>query len=71
MAASVRTERYKLSYYQNLDTGELYDLEKDPGEVENLWTSARAKDVRAEMMQKLLSRMIGTVDPLPERKTTW
>jgi arylsulfatase len=71
MAASVRTERYKLAYYQNLDTGELYDLEKDPGEVENLWTSARAKDIRAEMMQKLLARMIGTVDPLPERKTTW
>jgi arylsulfatase A-like enzyme len=71
MAASVRTERYKLSYYQNLETGELYDLEKDPGEVENLWASARAKDVKEEMTEKLLKRMIQTVDPLPERKTTW
>jgi arylsulfatase len=71
MAASVRTERYKLSYYQNLGVGELYDLKKDPGEVQNLWASAGAKDVRAEMLEKLMGRMVGTVDPLPERKSTW
>jgi arylsulfatase A-like enzyme len=71
MAASVRTEQYKLSYYQNLNTGELYDLQKDPGEVHNLWTSPGAKDIRAAMMEKLMARMIDTVDPLPERKTPW
>jgi arylsulfatase A-like enzyme len=71
MAASVRTERYKLSYFQNFAAGELYDLQKDPGEVENLWGSAAAKDVRQEMMEQLTRRIIGTVDPLPERKTTW
>ena len=71
MAACVRTERHKLSYYHNLATGELYDLQKDPGETQNLWTSPAAKDVRQEMMEKLMGRMIDTVDPLPERKTTW
>jgi arylsulfatase A-like enzyme len=71
MAASVRTETHKLSYYHNLGTGELYDLQKDPGEVQNLWTSASAKDVRGEMMEKLMGRMIGTIDPLPERKSVW
>jgi arylsulfatase len=67
----VRTERYKLAYYRNLGTGELYDLQKDPGEVHNLWASSNAKDIREEMTQKLLARMIDTVDPLPERKSTW
>jgi arylsulfatase A-like enzyme len=71
MAACVRSERYKLAYYKNLNTGELYDLKKDPGEVQNLWASASARDVREEMMQKLAARMIDTVDPLPERKTPW
>ena len=71
MAACVRTERHKLSYYHNLATGELYDLKKDPGEAQNLWTSPAAKDIRQEMMEKLMGRMIDTVDPLPERKTTW
>ncbi|HTX40014.1 MAG TPA: sulfatase-like hydrolase/transferase [Bryobacteraceae bacterium] len=71
MGACVRTERYKLSYFQHLAGGELYDLEKDPGEVENLWASPGAKGVRQEMMEKLMGRMIDTVDPLPERKTLW
>jgi hypothetical protein len=71
MAACIRTGRHKLSYYRHLQTGELYDLEKDPGEVENLWASSNAKGVRAEMMQKLMERMIDTVDPLPERRSQW
>jgi arylsulfatase A-like enzyme len=71
MAACVRSERYKLAYYKNPKTGELYDLEKDPGEVQNLWTSTSTRDIREEMMQKLATRMIDTVDPLPERKTPW
>jgi hypothetical protein len=42
----------------------------DPGEV-NLWTSPGAKSIRHELMEKLAGRMIESVDPLPERKTTW
>jgi arylsulfatase len=71
MAACIRTGRHKLSYYRHLQTGELYDLEKDPGEVENLWASSNAKGVCVEMMQKLMERMIDTVDPLPERRSQW
>src|SRR6185312_8851453 len=71
MAASVRTRMHKVSFYGNLQTGELYDLEKDPGEVHNLWNSSQHKDVQAEMMQRLVTRMIGTIDPLPERVSFW
>ncbi len=71
MGACVRTDRYKLTMWQNLPAGELYDLQKDPGEVENLWDSPAAKGVRQEMTARLAGRMIETVDPLPERKSTW
>lgn len=71
MAASVRTATHKVSYYANLDTGELYNLQKDPGEFNNLWGSAQYKDVQAELMHKLARRMIGTIDPLPERVSAW
>lgn len=71
MASCVRTAQYKLSYYHNLGLGELYDLEKDPGEVHNLWTSSSAKPARAELTEKLLGRMVETVDHLPERKSAW
>ena len=34
----VRTDRYKLIYYNKLDEWELYDLEKDPRELRNVYT---------------------------------
>ena len=71
MAACVRTATHKLTLFHNPTTGELYDLEKDPGESENLWASPSAKAIREELTEKLAGRMIDTVDPLPERKTTW
>jgi arylsulfatase A-like enzyme len=64
MATCVRTDNFKLAYWQTLSTGELYDLRNDPGEVNNLWGSAQHKDAQAEMMQRLVTRMIASTDPL-------
>lgn len=71
LGACIRTASHKLTCFHNPDTGELYDLKKDPGEVDNLWASPGAKNIRHELMERLVGRMIDTVDPLPERKTTW
>lgn len=64
MATSVRNQAHKLAYYQTLNTGELYDMRKDPGEHENLWGTSAASNIQAEMMQLLTARMIQSVDPL-------
>lgn len=71
MMTGVRTEKYKLSFYDKPRTGELYDLTKDPGEVNNLWDDPHSKDVREEMLHTLTARMLETTDPFPERHTTW
>lgn len=71
MATCVRTDEYKLVYYKGLTSGELYDLKKDPSETYNLWDSANARPAREEMLHLLVSRMIDTVDPIPERKCMW
>jgi arylsulfatase len=71
MAVCVRTEEYKLVFYQKLAAGELYDLEKDPTETNNLWDASNARPAREMMMQLWATRMIDTVDPLPERKCMW
>ena len=71
MATCVRTGTQKIAYYHGLETGELYDLEKDPGEFENLWSSARARDAREAMMMQLVGRMTETVDNLPDRSSLW
>ena len=33
--------RYKLTVHFNQEYGELYDLEEDPGEYENLWDNLK------------------------------
>ncbi len=71
MATSVRTHNRKLSVYHSLNAGELYDLEKDPGEVRNLWDDPKARGMREEMLFKLVNRMADTVDPLPARKSAF
>ena len=71
MAVCVRNERYKAVFYSKLQSGELYDLEKDSAESYNLWDSSGSRAVRDEMMHLMTSRMIDTVDPIPERKCMW
>jgi arylsulfatase len=68
-ATAIRTRRYKLAFYHTLATGELYDLDHDPGEVHNLWHSPASRGVREELLMKLLQRMSQTIDPLPVRTT--
>lgn len=71
MAVCVRTQEHKMVFYQQLPGGELYDLEKDSAETNNLWDTSSSQPTREMMMQLLASRMIDTVDPLPERKCLW
>ena len=46
----VRSERYKQVVYHGHGLGELFDLEEDPGEFENLWDDKRMAQVRHEHM---------------------
>jgi arylsulfatase A-like enzyme len=54
--------RYKLTVYYQREYGELFDLEKDPGEVHNLWHAQ--PQLRAELIQKMLFAEMGK-EPLP------
>jgi arylsulfatase A-like enzyme len=52
----VRTMRYKLIYFHKLDQWELYDLQKDPGEMRNIYSEpSSAKTV--ESLKKELQRL--------------
>ncbi|MCH5599786.1 sulfatase family protein [Niabella ginsengisoli] len=50
----VRTDRYKLiHFYYDVDEWELYDLEKDPEEMNNVYNDPKYKTVRTTMHKKL------------------
>jgi arylsulfatase A-like enzyme len=49
----VRTQRYKLIYFNKIDQWELYDLEKDPHELKNLYSDP----AHAELVKTLKEEM--------------
>ncbi|MDM1295701.1 sulfatase [Sphingobacterium sp. N143] len=50
----IRTDRYKLMhFYYDVDEWELYDLEKDPQEMHNVYNSPAYSKVRQQMHKKL------------------
>jgi arylsulfatase A-like enzyme len=49
-ATMYRRGYYKLSVYHGLNLGELYDLENDPWEHDNLWDSANHQQLKFELL---------------------
>ncbi len=54
---ALRTDRYRLVYYNRQAGGELYDHQTDPGEIENLWNDPAHADVRRELTERLFDRV--------------
>jgi len=62
---SLLTARHRLSVYDGVDWGELYDLHEDPDETANLWNDAGAAGLRAELMERLVKAMLASADTSP------
>lgn len=45
---------HKLTIYFNRDYGELFDLENDPKEINNLWDDPTSAQLKAELTTKLI-----------------
>ena len=66
-ATMLRTRRHKIVNYHGHDPGELFDLEKDPYEFDNLWEDPAYADVRFELMKKSFDALAFAVDTGPRR----
>ena len=60
----LRRDNWKLIYDMN-GRGQLYDLDKDPAELDNLFDDPRCADVRHMMVEELLAATLRAADPLP------
>ncbi|MBL6928691.1 MAG: sulfatase-like hydrolase/transferase [Rhodospirillales bacterium] len=58
-----RDQRYKMAVYHGHNVGELYDLENDPGEFDNMWDDPASRDLKCEILHRHLDAMMGTVPP--------
>ena len=51
----VRTDRYKLIYYYTINEWELFDLKRDPYELQNVYDTPRYSDVQQDLKAELRS----------------
>ena len=54
----IRTRKWKYSHYFNEPYGELYDLESDPWEKENLWDCEEHVLIKHDLQTQLLNKLI-------------
>jgi arylsulfatase A-like enzyme len=57
--------RWRMSLFDGVQWGELYDLQNDPGEFANLWDDAAHRETRNRLMEQLLRIEIAHIDRVP------
>lgn len=66
-ATMIRNRRYKLVVYHGHEKGELFDLQEDPNEFQNLWDDPAHSQVRFELMKQSFDALAFAADLGPEQ----
>jgi hypothetical protein len=63
------TDTHRLTVYRGLDWGEIYDLEEDPDQTNNLWEDPAHATVKTDLLIALNQAMLDAIEqgPWPKR----
>ena len=67
----VRTDDWKLVHFVDHDEGQLFDLNADPEEAENLWNDPEVQDVKCDLVDELLTWRIESGIETAEWAADW
>ena len=65
---TVITDRYRLSLYDGVPWGELYDLREDPNELANRWDEPASRALRGALTDELARAMLELSETSPYPK---
>jgi len=63
----LRTRHEKIVVYHGIDQGELYDLDEDPDEFDNLWNRPDRAAMKTRLMKRAFDASVLSMDPMPPR----
>ena len=63
----LRTRHEKIVVYHGVDQGELYDLDEDPDEFDNLWDRPDRAAMKMRLLKQAFDASVLTMDPMPPR----
>ncbi len=61
------TDRYQITAYPGQPYGELFDMERDPHQVYNLWDRPDLQALKQDLLVQLMERLVLTDSALPRR----
>ena len=64
-ARSLITEKHRLTLYEGVKWGELYDFANDPDESNNLWDVSDANKIRNDLTERLARKMMQLAETSP------
>ena len=64
-ARSLVTQDHRLTIYEGAEWGELYDFRQDPDESNNLWEISSSHEVRCDLTEKLVRKMMELSETSP------
>ena len=64
-ARSLITKDHRLTLYEGVDWGELYDLNNDPAEIRNRWDEPSGANQRHELTERLARKLMELADTSP------
>lgn len=67
LATMYRDQQHKLVVYHGKQVGELYDLDADPGEHDNLWDAPAHQSLKLELMRRSFDASMQAMDRGPRR----
>jgi len=68
---SLRTRRHRITRYQDRPYGELFDLEEDPDALQNLWDRADCSQLKRDMSERLMNRIMANIARPDIREALW